>query len=160
VIAAFLLALALAFAPNHRVLAASSSPQAAVTTHPYDELGRPTSRTLPDGAVERFQYDQDGQLLVHTGFAGHFNRALGAVPSTEEGLAAWVSQPSTAAKWNGPYLSKAVPLDHWGRAYLYPGCRGRVSVCHDARYARETSSKVIALCEVSPAALRKMKPNA
>jgi general secretion pathway protein G len=55
-----------------------------------------------------------------------FNRALGAYrldvgafPSTEEGLAALVNKPPTAAKWNGPYLSKAVPLDPWGRAYLY-----------------------------------------
>jgi general secretion pathway protein G len=55
-----------------------------------------------------------------------FNRALGAYrldvgsfPSTEEGLAALVSRPATAAKWNGPYLEKTVPPDPWGRPYLY-----------------------------------------
>ncbi len=55
-----------------------------------------------------------------------FNRALGAYrldvgsfPSTEEGLAALVTRPATAAKWNGPYLEKTVPPDPWGRPYLY-----------------------------------------
>jgi len=29
-------------------------------------------------------------------------------------------------KWNGPYLKKAVPLDPWGKAYVYraPGEKG------------------------------------
>ncbi|MFY7949106.1 MAG: type II secretion system major pseudopilin GspG [Gemmatimonas sp.] len=55
-----------------------------------------------------------------------FNRALGAYrldvgsfPSTEEGLAALLSKPASATKWNGPYLEKAVPPDPWGRPYLY-----------------------------------------
>jgi general secretion pathway protein G len=62
-----------------------------------------------------------------------FNRALGAYrldvggfPSTEEGLAALLARPAGAAKWNGPYLEKAVPPDPWGRAYQYraPGANG------------------------------------
>lgn len=62
-----------------------------------------------------------------------FSRALGAYrldvgsyPSTEEGLAALVTKPASAAKWNGPYLEKAVPADPWGRAYQYraPGADG------------------------------------
>jgi general secretion pathway protein G len=65
-----------------------------------------------------------------------FARALGAYrldvgnyPSSEEGLAALVNRPADAAKaakWNGPYLEKAIPLDPWGRAYLYtaPGSNG------------------------------------
>ena len=61
-----------------------------------------------------------------------FHRALasyrldvGAFPSTEEGLAALVAKPAAAGKWNGPYLSKAVPPDPWGHAYVYrtPGAR-------------------------------------
>lgn len=55
-----------------------------------------------------------------------FGRALdayridtGRYPSTEQGLAALVTRPSDEAKWNGPYLQKAVPPDPWGRPYVY-----------------------------------------
>jgi general secretion pathway protein G len=50
----------------------------------------------------------------------------GRYPSTEFGLAALVSKPASEAKWAGPYLKKSVPLDPWGRAYLYkqPGEHG------------------------------------
>lgn len=44
---------------------------------------------------------------------------VGRMPTTEEGLAALVKAPSGADKWNGPYLSKAVPNDPWGRPYIY-----------------------------------------
>ncbi|HEU4622751.1 MAG TPA: type II secretion system major pseudopilin GspG, partial [Burkholderiaceae bacterium] len=43
----------------------------------------------------------------------------GTYPSNEEGLNALIQRPNGAAKWNGPYLQKAVPTDPWGRAYLY-----------------------------------------
>ena len=36
---------------------------------------------------------------------------VGFYPTTEEGLNALLTRPATAAKWNGPYLQKAVPLD-------------------------------------------------
>lgn len=51
---------------------------------------------------------------------------VGHYPSNEEGLAALTSKPaSNNARWNGPYLKKAVPLDPWGHAYMYrnPGSR-------------------------------------
>ena len=50
----------------------------------------------------------------------------GHYPSTEIGLAALVTKPASEAKWSGPYLKKAVPLDPWGRAYQYkaPGDHG------------------------------------
>jgi len=37
-----------------------------------------------------------------------------------------VTRPANASKWNGPYLQKAVPVDPWGRPYLYraPGTSG------------------------------------
>jgi general secretion pathway protein G len=44
---------------------------------------------------------------------------LGHYPSTEQGLAALMAQPSGEAKWQGPYLKKAVPLDPWGKPYQY-----------------------------------------
>jgi len=40
-------------------------------------------------------------------------------PSAEEGLDALVAKPSSAETWSGPYLKKAVPMDPWGRAYVY-----------------------------------------
>ena len=51
---------------------------------------------------------------------------MGRYPSTEEGLQALVERPGSAAKWNGPYLQKAVPQDPWGRPYQYktPGTKG------------------------------------
>lgn len=54
----------------------------------------------------------------------------GRYPTTEEGLTALVTRPPAAARWEGPYLSKAVPLDPWGRPYLYrsPGERSDVEI--------------------------------
>ena len=46
-------------------------------------------------------------------------------PTTEQGLKALVERPAGEAQWNGPYLRKTVPLDPWGRPYIYraPGAR-------------------------------------
>jgi general secretion pathway protein G len=50
----------------------------------------------------------------------------GHYPSSELGLNALVQKPANEAKWNGPYLRKAVPLDPWGKPYVYrvPGEKG------------------------------------
>lgn len=45
----------------------------------------------------------------------------GLYPSTEQGLAALMTQPATEPvpkNWRGPYL-KAQPVDPWGRPYHY-----------------------------------------
>lgn len=57
---------------------------------------------------------------------GAYRLDVGAFPSTEEGLQALIDKPAQAAKWRGPYLEKAVPVDPWGRVYVYrsPGSRG------------------------------------
>ena len=52
----------------------------------------------------------------------------GAYPTTEQGLQALRDKPTRepiATNWRGPYLRKEVPLDPWGRAYVYraPGSR-------------------------------------
>ena len=56
----------------------------------------------------------------------HYRLDTGHYPSTEQGLAALVVRPQNEPKWDGPYLSKAVPPDPWGRAYSYrsPGEHG------------------------------------
>ena len=51
---------------------------------------------------------------------------VGSFPTTEQGLQALVARPATDKKWSGPYLEKTVPLDPWGKPYLYrsPGQHG------------------------------------
>jgi general secretion pathway protein G len=51
---------------------------------------------------------------------------IGHYPSTESGLEALITRPADQPKWNGPYLRKAVPLDPWGKPYVYrvPGEKG------------------------------------
>lgn len=44
---------------------------------------------------------------------------VGHYPSESEGLKALTAKPSSAQNWNGPYLSKEVPLDPWGNAYQW-----------------------------------------
>lgn len=50
----------------------------------------------------------------------------GHYPGTDLGLNALVQRPASEPKWTGPYLRKSVPLDPWGKPYLYrmPGERG------------------------------------
>lgn len=43
----------------------------------------------------------------------------GRYPSTEQGMAALVVKPNDEPKWQGPYLQKQVPLDPWGKPYVY-----------------------------------------
>jgi general secretion pathway protein G len=43
----------------------------------------------------------------------------GRYPSAELGLKALIERPQNEPRWNGPYLRKGVPLDPWGKPYLY-----------------------------------------
>jgi general secretion pathway protein G len=44
---------------------------------------------------------------------------VGHLPTTEQGLAALNTAPQGELNWAGPYLKKAVPLDPWGKPYIY-----------------------------------------
>lgn len=57
---------------------------------------------------------------------GVYKLDTGKFPSTEEGLAALRTQPAGVERWDGPYLPQNIPMDPWGRAYLYrfPGEHG------------------------------------
>jgi general secretion pathway protein G len=64
---------------------------------------------------------------------GEFENALqlfafdvGRYPTTTEGLEALRSNPGNLSSWNGPYLAKNLPLDPWGKPYVYrfPGTHG------------------------------------
>jgi general secretion pathway protein G len=50
----------------------------------------------------------------------------GHYPPMEQGLNGLVARPANEAKWDGPYLKKAVPGDPWGNPYVYriPGQHG------------------------------------
>jgi general secretion pathway protein G len=50
----------------------------------------------------------------------------GRYPNSELGLNALVQRPAGEPKWAGPYLRKDVPLDPWGKPYVYkmPGEKG------------------------------------
>jgi general secretion pathway protein G len=51
---------------------------------------------------------------------------VGRYPTNEQGLNALVTQPSGVPRWQGPYLKKGVPMDPWGKPYIYkiPGEHG------------------------------------
>ena len=81
-------------------------------------------------------FDQVGKSEVKATRAqlDAFEKALGAYrldtghfPTTEQGLRALVERPADEPRWSKPYLSKALPSDPWGRAYIYrsPGEQGR-----------------------------------
>jgi general secretion pathway protein G len=68
----------------------------------------------------RAQADALGKAL------DQFRLDTGHYPGTEDGLAALVARPANEPHWDGPYLSKDVPLDPWGNPYQFrsPGEHG------------------------------------
>lgn len=50
----------------------------------------------------------------------------GHYPSQDQGLAAIIKKPANEPRWEGPYLKKELPMDPWGRPFVYkiPGERG------------------------------------
>ncbi len=55
-----------------------------------------------------------------------FRLDVGRYPTMEEGLKALREKPSGAEAWQGPYLPKEIPVDPWGKPYIYkcPGEHG------------------------------------
>ena len=55
---------------------------------------------------------------------------IGRYPANDEGLSLLArrpADPALAARWRGPYLDDALPVDPWGQAYQYatPGADGQ-----------------------------------
>lgn len=48
-----------------------------------------------------------------------FQLDVGRYPTTEEGLEALRMRPNSAPRWAGPYLRDEIPVDPWGRPYVY-----------------------------------------
>ncbi len=63
--------------------------------------------------VARAQIDELDKAL------DQFRLDVGRYPSSEEGLQALVTAPGGERNWSGPYLKKGVPVDPWGRPYVY-----------------------------------------
>lgn len=67
-----------------------------------------------------------------------FRIDVGSYPTTEQGLAALFTRPPNLTRWDGPYLSKGVPPDPWGRPYVYksPGDHGEFDISSTGRDGR------------------------
>lgn len=57
---------------------------------------------------------------------GAYKLDTGLYPTTEQGLQALRVQPQGLTQWQGPYLPQEIPVDPWGRPYVYryPGEHG------------------------------------
>lgn len=84
----------------------------------FSQLGK-SEATVAKAQVEAFEKALDTYRLD-----------VGRYPTNEEGLVSLLSKPASAARWNGPYLKKGIPLDPWGRAYIYrsPGAKSDFEV--------------------------------
>lgn len=56
--------------------------------------------------------------ILESALAG-YKLDVGKFPTTEQGLEALRTQPAGVEHWDGPYLSKEVPMDAWGHPYVY-----------------------------------------
>jgi general secretion pathway protein G len=63
-------------------------------------------------------------------------------PSTEQGLQALLERPAGEARWNGPYLRKAVPDDPWGNPYVYRNAGDSVELLSYGRDGRPGGSEL------------------
>jgi general secretion pathway protein G len=50
---------------------------------------------------------------------GAYKLDTGIFPTTEQGLQALRVAPPGVNQWQGPYLPQEIPVDPWGRPYLY-----------------------------------------
>jgi general secretion pathway protein G len=59
-----------------------------------------------------------------------FRLDVGRYPTSQEGLEALRTQPGGLERWDGPYLKKDVPVDPWGKPYVYksPGDHGSFDI--------------------------------
>ena len=72
-----------------------------------------------------------------------FRLDVGDFPTTSQGLQALRSAPDElpSSTWRGPYLRQVVPLDPWGRPYVYvaPGAASaRSPACASIRSMRKS----------------------
>jgi general secretion pathway protein G len=63
-----------------------------------------------------------------------FKLDTGNYPTTQQGLAALSANPGVE-NWDGPYLTKGLPNDPWGKPYIYqsPGSHGDYDLSTNGR---------------------------
>lgn len=81
----------------------------------FSQLGK-SEHNVAKAQIESFAKALDG-----------FRLDAGRYPTSAEGLKALMVKPVNVRNWSGPYLAKDIPLDPWGKPYMYknPGTRGR-----------------------------------
>ena len=87
---------------------------AVVAPRVYDKLAKGRDQIAKiqikelEGALQMFSFD------------------MGRFPNTSEGLDALVRNPGNSDSWKGPYVTKELPKDPWGKPYIYrsPGMHG------------------------------------
>jgi general secretion pathway protein G len=84
----------------------------------FTQLGKSNAK------VARAQIEAFSQAL------DQYRLDVGQYPTSEQGLSALRAAPAGVSKWQGPYLKRDVPLDPWGRPYVYqsPGQHGEVDL--------------------------------
>jgi general secretion pathway protein G len=90
----------------------------------FSQLGK-SEITVAKAQIEAFEKSLDT-----------FRLDVGRYPTTEEGMnALMTAPPALAAKWNGPYLKKGVPLDPWGNPYVYraPGAKAEYEIVSNGK---------------------------
>ena len=60
-----------------------------------------------------------GQIALLESALDTYRLDVGSYPTTEQGLEALREQPAGVERWDGPYVRKELPLDPWGRPYVY-----------------------------------------
>jgi general secretion pathway protein G len=80
----------------------------------FSQLGKSNAK------VAKAQIESFGQAL------DQYRLDVGSYPTTEQGLGALRTAPADLPRWQGPYLKRDIPVDPWGRAYVYaaPGQHG------------------------------------
>ena len=59
------------------------------------------------------------QISALEGMLDAYRLDVGSYPTTDQGLQALRVKPTGVEHWDGPYLTKELPLDAWGHAYAY-----------------------------------------
>jgi general secretion pathway protein G len=59
------------------------------------------------------------QINTFMGALNTYKMDTGVFPTQEQGLQALRTLPSGVNNWGGPYLERELPVDPWGRPYVY-----------------------------------------
>lgn len=99
------------------------------------------------------------QVKILRGAVENVRLDIGRYPTADEGLGLLTkapSDPALAARWRGPYLDDALPIDPWGAPYQYalPGADGQsfalYSLGADGKRGGEGDAKDIGVLPATP----------